>query len=306
MDTPSTPLNQPSPPMWLALLAHRALVSVIVLTSTAVGAGAAYMTTPVYRATVVVLPADSRTDVPSLSAALGSLGGLGSLVGLGIGEPENTVEALALLNSRDFAESFIRDHKLMPKLFPDRWDPARSTWRNDRWSSNPPTLYDGYRKFDRKVRHVSEDKKAGLVTLEIDWTNAAEGAQWANEMILRVNETMRQRTIAESDASIDLLTGELQVARTVELQDAIARTIDTYIKARALAKVRREYAFRIIDPGAAVGPRDYIRPNTFLYIFGGICAGVLFAILTVFVLDLAVVSKRPRTISSTTSGRAVG
>jgi uncharacterized protein involved in exopolysaccharide biosynthesis len=257
----------------------------IVLLSTACAILAAVVTTPVYRATVTLLPAESKNAIPGLGAALGNLGTLGSLVGLGAGETQNTVEAVALLGSRDFAESFIRDRDLTRLLFANRWDTQRSGWRLSWWAPAPPTLYDAYRKFDRSVRRVSEDKKTGLVTVEVDWTDRDQGAQWANEMVARVNATMRQRAIADADASIELLTDELRSAGTIELRDAIARTLESYVKARALAKVTPDYAFRVIDPGKPTGPRDYIRPNRFLYVFAGVITGFIIAVLVAMTLD---------------------
>jgi uncharacterized protein involved in exopolysaccharide biosynthesis len=256
------------------MLSHRLLVGTIVLFFTAAAAVAAYLTTPVYRATVVVLPAESKNSMGSLEAALGGMGGLGSLVGLGPGYTKDTVEAVALLQSRDFAEAFIRDHDLMRRLFANRW---ASTW-----SRSEPTLYDAYRLFDRKIRHISEDRKTGLVTLQVDWTNADEGARWANEMIHLINALMRQRALSEADASIDLLTSEMAAAPTVELREAIARAIETSVKARTLAKVRLDYAFRVVDSGKPAGPRDFIRPQRALYVSSGFIVGLVFAFLVVY------------------------
>jgi uncharacterized protein involved in exopolysaccharide biosynthesis len=274
------------------LLSQWLLVGTIVLVFAAASAAAAYLTTPVYRATVVVLPAESKSSMTNLEAAIGGMGGLGSLIGIGAGETKDTVEAVALLQSRDFAEAFIRDHGLVQRLFADRWDAKRSTWRASIWSRSEPTLYDAYRIFDRRIRHVSEDKKTGLITLQVDWTNPDEGAHWANEMIHRINEVMRQRVLSEADASIDLLTEDLKVAPTIELKDSIARTIETYVKSRALAKVRLDYAFRVIDSGKPAGPRDFIRPQRALYLSSGVVIGLVFAYFAVLARQFLVPQMR--------------
>jgi hypothetical protein len=265
------------PPVLQLVLSHRVLVIAIVLVFTAAAAGAAFLSTPVYRANVVVLPVQSRGSELPLGS-VGNLGSLGALAGLGVNASRDTVEAVALLQSRDFAEKFIRDHDLVHRIFADRWDAPHSTWRPGWWSSAEPTVYDAYRFFDRHIRHVSEDRKTGLVTLAVDWTDAAEGARWANEMIERVNEALRQRAIREADASIELLTNELKSASTVELRDAIARTIETYVKSRTLSKVRPDYAFKVIDPGNPTGPKDFIRPQRALYLISGPVVGFLFAL----------------------------
>jgi uncharacterized protein involved in exopolysaccharide biosynthesis len=265
-------------PVFQLVLSHRVLVIAIVLVFTIAAAAVAFLSKPIYRANAVVLPAESGS---SMESALGGLGNLGTLVGLGTSDSHKTVEAIALLRSRDFAENFIRDHDLVHRIFADRWDSAHSMWRPGRWPSAEPSVYDAYQIFDRKIRHVSEDKKTGIVTLSVDWTDAAEGARWANEMIERANEVLRQRALREADASIELLTNELRTASNIELRDSIARTIDTYVKSRALTNVRPDYAFKVIDPGKPAGPKDFIRPQRSLYLISGPVVGLLFALFVV-------------------------
>ena len=67
----------------------------------------------------------------------------------------------------------------------------------------------------------------------------------------------------------------------VPLRDAIARTIETYIKSRTLSKVRPDYAFKVIDPGNPTGPKDFIRPQRALYLISGPVVGLLFALFVV-------------------------
>ena len=263
---------------------YRKFIASVLIAFTAASVAAAFLSTPVYRATVVLLPSDSGGSMAGIGAMLGDLGNFASLAGIGPAGDQNTVEAVALLKSRDFTESFIKERGLLPILYADQWDASNSTWRKG-WRSSDPTLYDAYQLFSRKIRRVSEDKKTGLVTLEIDWKDAAEGALWANDMVRRVNESMRQRAIAESDASIELLAGELKSAPTLELQEAIARTMETHVKSRALAKVRPDYAFRVIDPGKPVGPDDFIRPQRGLYIISGPVIGLMFGLFLVLSWD---------------------
>jgi uncharacterized protein involved in exopolysaccharide biosynthesis len=281
--------------IWELAQKYRLLVATVVITFTVLAAAAAFLTTPVYRATVVLLPAETGGSMAGVGAMLGELGGLASIAGIGAAGNQNTVEAVALLKSRDFTESFITELSLLPLLYSDQWDASTSKWRQG-WRLSEPTLYDAYQYFSREVRRVSEDKKTGLVTLEIDWTDAAQGAAWANDMVRRINEDMRQRAIAESDASIKLLTDALKSASTLELQEAIARTIETHVKARALANVRTDYAFRVIDPGKPADPDDFIRPQRALYLVSGPIIGVMFSLFFVLSLDFIKRQQRSRTV----------
>jgi len=268
------------------LRARRWLVLSVVVIVTAVAAAAALLMKPVYRSTATLIAADnSGAGSAGLSSMLGDLGSLASLAGVNIGSDQSKVEAEALLQSRQFTESFIDDNKLLPELFANRWDVQRKSWILNWRHPQPPTLYDGFQLFDDKIRAVTEDKKTGIVTLSIDWTDREEGARWANELVHRLNEAMRQRAIREAEASIDLLTTQLKAASQVELQQSISRGIETYIKQRTLASVQPEYAFRVIDPAKAPDADDFIQPRRALYMVGGPIVGLMFALIAVLALN---------------------
>ncbi len=113
----------------------------------------AFTMTPIYRATTAAVAAEGtdRGAAGGMGGALGQLGGLASLAGLGsIGNADSaTEEALAVLRSREFTESFIRDENLMPEPFRDSWDEASKQWLGEQ--KNWPTLARGFRFFDSNV-----------------------------------------------------------------------------------------------------------------------------------------------------------
>jgi len=117
-----------------------------------------------------------------------------------------------------------------------------------------------------------------LVTLDVEWTDPEEGAKWANGLIQRVNRLMREKAIAEADASVKYLEAELSRTNIVSVEQAIARAIDFHVKRRALASTRPEFAFRTVDPAAAPDPDAFIRPKKALYIVGGFIVGLLMAV----------------------------
>src|SRR6202008_3889304 len=101
---------------------------------------------------------------------------------------------------------------LMPKLFASKWDSVRGTWKVD--AEHQPTPARAYRLFDLKIRTVTQDKKTGLVTLQIDWTDRQEAADWTNELVRLLNEERRDRAIANADASVSYLEKEAQTTVT--------------------------------------------------------------------------------------------
>jgi uncharacterized protein involved in exopolysaccharide biosynthesis len=264
------------------LMARRRLVAAIVAVSTTAFAAAAFIMTPVYRATAILAPASHQSSGRGLlNSALGDLGGVAALAGLNISTIDpGTEEALAVLQSRELTEAFVKDWNLMPKLFPGRWDMATNSWKASWWRKTP-TLAKGFDYFDRHVRTVTADKKTGLVTLHIVWKDRDEAAAWATELVRRVNDEMRARAIAEADASMAYLDKESQSAQTVTARDAVSRLMETEIRQRMVANVSREYAFRVVDAALPPDKDDPLRPQKAVLTIAGLLIGVLIALAVV-------------------------
>lgn len=216
----------------------------------------AFTTASWYRAEVVLSPADSPVG-QGLASQLGGLGGLASLAGLSIPSGSNG-EAIAVLRSRDFARQFIVAENLLPVLFADDWDSVAKRWSamdQEDW----PDERDGVRYFNRYVRFVLEDKKAGLVTLAIEWKDPVLAADWANLFVSKVNERLRQRAIREAQENVSYLQRELASASVVTLQQSIGRLLETELQKLMLARGREEFAFRVLD--RAEVPKWRASPN---------------------------------------------
>lgn len=257
------------------LIAHRWLVIICVLVSTAAFVTVAQVMTPVYRATTVLVPASNERNslAGSLGSTLGQLGGLASLAGVNIGSADSaTEEALAVLRSRQFTERFINDLNLMPQLFPAK----------DLEKDHPPTPARAFRRF-KNIRTVTQDKKTDLVMLQIDWKDREAAALWANELAARLNSEMRNRAIAQAEASVRFLEKELANTSAVETRQAINRLIEAQIRQRMLANVSQEYAFRVVDRALPPDADDPLKPQKLvLFLLGplvGLVAGIVGVLL---------------------------
>lgn len=231
---------------------------------------------PVYRtAAVLVSTSGERSSLSgSLGAALGQLGGLAGLAGINLGSADATTEeALAVLKSRQFTEKFIADFNLLPKFFPDDWDAAAGKWKVP--PDKQPTLADGSKYFGAEIRNVTQDTKTRLVTLRIQWRDPVEAAQWANELVRRLNAEMRRRAIEKSMASMAFLEKELIGTEVVGTREAINRLIETQMRERMLANVTVEYAFRTVDAALPPDPDDYVRATKLLLVLLGPIVGFL-------------------------------
>lgn len=248
-----------------------------------VAAAAAYVaTTPkVYRVQAVLAP-----STPSdLTGGLGALAGFASLAGLGgvrsPGETDVNV-AIATLMGRQFTEDFVRAETLLPVLFSDRWDSANGAWRG-----TPPSLSDAYRLFEKGgLRKILQDKRTGLITIQIHFRDGAVAAQLLQRMIATVNQQLRSRAILEAEASVAILNKELAATSAVEMKQAIYGLIEGQLKLSTLARVREDYALRVIDPPVVPDANDYVAPRRALILASAVVIGFCLSIAAVLLISL--------------------
>jgi uncharacterized protein involved in exopolysaccharide biosynthesis len=270
----------------LRLWAAKWWIIVIALICVAIAGFIAFTSPPVYRATTILVSADAdrRGITGSLSAALGSFGGLASLAGGSLGGVDATIEeALAVLKSREFTEKFIERNNLLPALYPDKWDAKAGKWRGDADDAPNPTL--AYKYFDRDIRRVDRDKKTGLVVLQIDWISPAQSALWANLLVDQLNAEMRTRAIGQAAASLEYLERELGATTILETRQAISGLIEGQIKQRMIANVTHQYVFRVIDRAMTPDRSDKVRPKRLLLLAIGGIIGVALGITIVLLRD---------------------
>lgn len=246
---------------------------------------AAFLVTPIYRSEAILMPASSeRSSTGILGSALGQLGGLASLAGINIGSGDTeTVESLEVMRSREFTEQFIEDNGLLPKLFPRQWNASAKKWTVE---DDRHTLAKGSRLFRKKVFDVIQNKKDGVVTVQIDWKNRFEAAAWANDLVQRLNAEMRSRAIATADASIGYLNSELKKTTDIGTQQAINRLIEVQIRQRMLATVSPQYSFRVIDHALPADADDPFFPKKALFFVLGPLSGIVLAALCLLVLGI--------------------
>jgi uncharacterized protein involved in exopolysaccharide biosynthesis len=199
-----------------------------------------------------------------------------------------TTEALALFESRQFIQQFISDEKLQPQLFPKQWDSAAKDWKVP--PEQRPTLWKSYDRFMDRFR-AFKDRKSGLVTVEMDWSDRHEGARLLNSIVARVNQDMRTRAMEESALTIDYLEKEVEAARSLELQRTIYGMIESQIKMNAVASARQQFAFKVLDPALAPDADERIKPKPVLYVIGGVILGGMLGMVVAFLLGMDAATK---------------
>ena len=251
----------------------------ILITTTAVIVGLSlvyvFVARDWYRAEVLMKLADQKQNQGLLGGLSGgALGGLASLAGIDFGGETKSAEPLAVIKSREFAEAFIKDLDLLPVFFYRQWDASAKRWKSSDIDKQPD-IRDGIRYFEKNILTVKEDKKTGLITLSVDWTDPATAAAWADLLVERANDRMRQRAIADSDGSVKYLKQEMAAATVLALQQSIARILEIDLQKLALANADKEYAFRVIDH-AQVPKRKWVEhPHRVLIVLGAFLLGLI-------------------------------
>ncbi|MCP3873884.1 MAG: hypothetical protein GY699_12090 [Desulfobacteraceae bacterium] len=272
--------------LWRVIWGSKWLIMSITVLCTGIAVTAALLMTPIYRSEVLMAPV---TDEQSsrLSSMAGQFGGLAALAGINIGGDSGSKdEAIALLKSRALTEQFIKDEKLLTVLFYKDWDAENKKW-DVKNKDDIPTMGDAYRKFNEDIRIVSVDRKTGLVTLAIEWTDPKLAANWAAELVTRVNSQMRDRAITDAKKSLQYLNKELNKTSAVEMVEAIYSLIEGQIKTIMFANVRDEYSFKLIDPPVVADLDDEIWPKKKLMVAIGCLVGFFLGVCVAFIVNLA-------------------
>jgi uncharacterized protein involved in exopolysaccharide biosynthesis len=264
--------------LWDLLWSRRWLIIAITALFTLSAVAYALLADQWFKAEVVMVPAKKN---PGLPGQLGGLAGLASLAGVNIGDKSESVEALAVLRSNEFVRDFIVEKNLLPVLFADEWDSANKRWKSTN-REDWPDERDAVRYFQRSICLVTEDKRTSLVSVSIEWKNRQVAADWANALVARLNERMRQRVLTESEQNIKFLRDELTATTMPTLQQSLSRLLENELQTLMLARGNQEFAFRVVDRAAV--PKWRSRPKRTLLVCVATLGGGFFSMIVVLLM----------------------
>ena len=135
--------------------------------------------------------------------------------------------------------------------------------------------------FVRKIRVVSEDKKAGTVTLSIAWKDPQIAADWANAYVNRLNARLREQALAESERNVKFLQQEVANTTVVSMQQSLGRILEAEMQKYMLAKGEVEYAYKIVDRASAPRLRESPK-RTLIVLLSVLIGGIAATLFVVF------------------------
>ncbi|MFA6014756.1 MAG: Wzz/FepE/Etk N-terminal domain-containing protein [Gallionellaceae bacterium] len=257
----------------ITLLKHKVMIIVVPLLVAVLAAGYSLTLKNIYRAEVLLAPVGDEKG-GGASSMLGGLGGLASLAGVSLGGGGSTEQNIAILKSREFLVKFVEDTNLMPILFEEAWDAEKKAWKEPD-PKKQPRLRDGAAAFLSLII-IENDKKTSLITLAIEWTDKKQAAEWANELVLRLNKYLGEQAIARGDGNLEYLNQELMRTQIEDFRKTLFDLIAQEQKKAMLAKTQKDFAFRVLDH--AVEPDKKIKPKRALIV---LLAGLVAFFLTV-------------------------
>jgi Chain length determinant protein len=237
---------------------------------------------PLYESDSLLAPVkEDAGQLGALSGVLGQFAGIAG--GLGVsGGSANEDEAVAVLQSREFSLRFMREHALLPLMFPKIWDAGLQKWRprND-GTERPagPSPDDAVQSFE-SMRTVTVDRRTEFVRLAIRAPTAALARDWSTSMINELNDALRSRALEESQRAVTLLSKSVETEQVQSMRTAAASLLESQLRRQVLAQSRRDYALRILDPPSLPDQRFYPKRTRMVIIgFGlGLLLGICFVL----------------------------
>lgn len=263
---------------WWQLLICATLLAAVV--------GAAYSLTrrPVFESDALLAPVKQGGDLDLSGGALGGLvgefAGAAGLAGLGsVGSSLN--ESVAVLDSRQFTLQFMNGNGVLQYLFPDLWNAKQQKWVDSTgrppgivarlkgwlepvpdWEFAPrqpgPSPDDAVKRFDL-IRVAQVDRRTNFIQLKVRGPTPEVAQRWATAMIAQLNESMRDRTLAEARKAVDLLTKYISTEREESIRSAAVTLLQAQLRREVAAESRQEFAVQVLDPPSLPVERYYPR-----------------------------------------------
>ncbi len=266
--------------LWRISLKYKRMIIKSMLVAAVLTAGLSMFMHNIYRAEILLASAQPDSSKGGIASALGKmsggLGGLASIAGVSMGGGDID-ENLAILQSRNFLWKFVQEKNLMPILFENEWDEQTKSWKESDPKKQPGQMAVDRLFNDGSVLKVERDKKTDLITVSVEWEDAALATDWANTLVDKLNQYIAQQEIARSESNLQYLNAELMHTQIDEMRRILFDMIASEQKKVMLAHTQKEYAFKVLDK--AVEPDKKIKPKrSLIVIMAAFLAGFMAAL----------------------------
>tara|TARA_B100001027_G_scaffold216595_1_gene193451 strand:+ start:62 stop:997 length:936 start_codon:yes stop_codon:yes gene_type:complete len=263
---------------------------------------------PRFKTEILLEPVKIESLGSQLSSITGGLGSIGQLAGfdlssLGGDDRELSEVAQANLLSRDFFKEHLYE-KFLPYLYAvDYYDKGTKLIVFDEayydaesfiWvertipkfiSSVTGSVYDpkpslelAYKKFYRDYFSIDEDVKTGFVSLSVNHESPVIAKDWAEYILISINEYLRREDSENYKQIIDLLQEEQKKVQLESVQETLSKLLESQTATYYLTNTSKYYVYRPIEKPYEA-EKKYFPSRTIFLILGflfGLALGVIY------------------------------
>ncbi len=282
------------------LWARKRILAIFVGVTALLAALYAVTREPVYESQAVLAPV--KDENLQLSGGVGSLlGQVAGMAGLGSGAASLN-ETVAVLQSREFALHFMREHDIDRYLFPDQWDAGTQRWKPRSGSSllglltaigvpvkldqggirsgAGPVAEDAVRGFDR-LRSVTVDRRTDFIKLTMRGPTPELARDWTRAMIEELNQSLRAVALSDSHRAVEVLSKKIETEQLQSVRVAASALLEAQLRREVMSESRAEFAVRMLDPPSLAETRFYPRRSRMVLTGAalGLFVGALYVLL---------------------------
>lgn len=240
----------------------------------------------VYRSEATLFP---RTEEKSAVSALGSLGGIGSMVAgqLGFGGGGSIDKFELLLKSRRLNGKLITKYNLMPVLFPDGWDAAAKKWAID----PAPTIQDGIKQC-KELLKLNVDTTKNVLVIGFELIDPVAAKSIVEKYIQELSDLLREEILIEAAENQKFFQEQLAKASDPLLKDKLYAMLANEIEKETFARAQKFYGFSVLDPPIVPDADKKVRPKRALICIVSEMAAFFFIVFLVFLIEFFKRSKK--------------
>ena len=243
------------------------LILSISLTLAVLSAAYSLILPSIYKVNLSMIPTE-KNNTQQISGGLAGLGGLASFAGINLPQSYDGVEtSLAIMQSRVFLEEFLIKYSILQELYSEDWDEESEAWLED-----SPKMWSAVNLF-RSMLTIKQDVTTGVIDISLEWEDPVKATYWLNALVEEINLYLQTEVIEDGNTNLSYLQEQLSSTKLANLQNVIYGLIGEQTKEIMLAKVNKEYGFKVLDP--AVVPLERISPRRKVITILGAIIGVL-------------------------------
>lgn len=242
----------------------------------------------IFTSSAILSPADDQQSNAGMSQAAG----LASIVGMTLPAQaaDKTTEAIERVQSFEFFNKFFLPNILLKDLMAvSRWNSESNdisyirslinspegTWRNEE-----PSSQSAYKQY-KKMMTISQDKKTSFVTLSIKHKSPFVAQEWAQLIIDKINQSMRDEDKNKALRSVKYLNTQIRQTSYEQVKQSISALQQQQFKSLMLIEANDDYIFKVLN--SPIAPEFKSEPRRSLIVIFGTLIGVMLSIFFVLI-----------------------